>query len=83
LSLDALALINSQCKAAKAQPINSPDLFGGLPAIILMGDFFQFPPVQGRALWQEPKAGNDNDATGRLIWERFTNVVILVSRILV
>jgi PIF1-like helicase len=77
VSLDTLALINRQCKAAKAQAVTSPDLFGGLPIVIFMGDFFQFCLVRGRALWQDPRPGNEDDATGRLIWQRFNNVVIL------
>jgi hypothetical protein len=44
VSLDTLALINRQCKAAKAQAVTSPDLFGGLPIVIFMGDFFSVLP---------------------------------------
>ena len=75
--LSTLATIDRQCKAAKAQQSSSPDLFGGIPTVILMGDFFQFPPVRGRPLWKEPRPSNDDDITGQQIWHRFENVIIL------
>ena len=48
--LSMLNTINNQCKIAKSLDRNSPDLFGGLPIVIFMGDFYQFPPVRGPAL---------------------------------
>jgi hypothetical protein len=49
--------INNQCKIARPLDISSLDLFGGLPIVILMGNFHQFSPVRGPALWKEPRAG--------------------------
>jgi hypothetical protein len=77
IDLKMLSVINGQCKVARSLPRSSPDLFGGLPIVILMGDFFQFPPVRGPPLWKNPRYGNDEDAAGRLIWHRFQNVIIL------
>jgi hypothetical protein len=77
MDLSMLSTINSLCKIARSLDWNSPDLFGGLPIVILMGDFYQFSPVRGPALWQEPRNGNDEDANGRIIWHRFTDVIIL------
>jgi hypothetical protein len=60
--------------------ITSPILsrpFSGLPIVILMGDFFQFPPVRGPPLWKNPRYANDEDAVGKLLWHRFQNVIIL------
>ena len=67
MDLSMLSKINNQLKIAKSLDRSSPDLFGGLPIVIFMGDFFQFPPVKGQALWKEPRIGNDEDATGRII----------------
>ena len=75
--LSMLSTINNQCKIAKSLDRNSPDLFGGLPVVIFMGDFYQFPPVRGLALWKEPREGNDEDANGKMIWHQFTDVIIL------
>ena len=75
--LSMLSKINRQCKIAKSLDRNSPDLFGGLPTVIFMGDFYQFPPVRGPALWKEPRIGNGEDENGQTIWHRFTDVIIL------
>jgi hypothetical protein len=77
VDLKMLSVINNQCKVARSLPRSSPDLFGGLPVVILMGDFFQFPPVRGPPLWKRPRYGVDDDAAGRLIWRRFEHVIIL------
>jgi hypothetical protein len=77
LDLTSLSIINNQCKIAKSLDRSSPDLFGGVPIVIFMGDFFQFPPVKGRALWREPRDGNDEDANGKMIWHQFKEVIIL------
>jgi len=77
IDLSMLSTINSQCKIVRSQERSSPELFGGLPIVILMGDFHQFPPVRGPALWKEPRNGNDEDANGRIIWHQFTDVIIL------
>jgi hypothetical protein len=77
LDLTSLSMINNQCKIAKSLDRSSPDLFGALPLVIFMGDFFQFPPVRGPALWREPRRGNDEDANGQMIWHQFREVIIL------
>jgi hypothetical protein len=77
IDLSMLSTIDNQCKIAKSLDRSSPDLFGGLPIVLFMGDFFQFSPVKGPALWQEPRRGNDEDAKGRMIWHQFTDVIIL------
>jgi PIF1-like helicase len=75
--LGILATINRHCKSAKSQSRSSPDLFGGVPIVILASDFFQFPPVRGRPLWMNPRPLNDDEAEGYRIWRRFDKVVIL------
>jgi hypothetical protein len=77
VDLSMLSTINSQCKTARSLDRSSPDLFGGLPIVILMGDFYQFSLVKGSALWKEPRIKNGEDANGQMIWHRFTNVVVL------
>ncbi|QMW28864.1 hypothetical protein G4B84_004199 [Aspergillus flavus NRRL3357] len=69
-----LNTINSHCKSARSLDRTSPDLFSGLPIVILMGDFYQFPPVRSQPLWKPPQ--NDVDTDGRLIWHRFSQVII-------
>ena len=68
MNLSMLSKINNQCKKAKSLNRSSPDLFGGLPIIIFMGDFYQFSLIRGPALWKEPRKDNDEDANDRMIW---------------
>ena len=77
IDLSMLSIINNQCKIAKSLNRESPDLFGGLPIVIFMGDFYQFPPVKRPPLWKEPRVGNDEDTNGQMIWHQFTNIIIL------
>ena len=77
VDLSMLHTINNQCKIAKSLNRGSPDLFGGLPVVIFMGDFFQFPPINGPPLWKDPRHGNDGDSDGQMIWHRFKEVIIL------
>jgi hypothetical protein len=75
IDLSTLSTINNHCKTARSLERASPDLFGGLPMVILMGDFHQFPPVRGQPLWKLPKTESDHE--GKLIWNQFKQVVIL------
>ena len=77
VDLKTLSDINHRCKIARALSADSPDLFGGLPVVIFTGDFYQFPPVKGLPLWQEPRFGKDDEFEGQQIWRRFTNVILL------
>jgi hypothetical protein len=77
MDLKMISVINNHCKIAKSLDRSSPDLFGGLPVVILIGDFFQFPPVRGPALWKEPRRGAVDEENGRLLWHQFKQVIIL------
>ena len=72
-----LSTINDRCNIARSLDRSSTDLFGGIPVVIVMGDFYQFPPVKGTPLWKEPRKGNAGDEQGLWIWRRFTDVIIL------
>lgn len=77
MDLRMISVIDNQCKILKALDRSSPDLFSGLPVVIFIGDFFQFPPVPGSALWREPRRGIYEDENGRLLWHQFKEVIIL------
>jgi hypothetical protein len=74
MDLSMLSTINSQCRITRSLERHSPDLFGGLPIVIFIGDFYQYSPVKGQPLWKDPRAGKDDQANGQLIWHRFTDV---------
>jgi hypothetical protein len=75
VDLSMLSTMNDRCNIARSLDRSSTELFGGIPVIIFMGDFYQFPPVKGPALWKEPRKGNAEDAKGLWIWHQFTNVI--------
>lgn len=68
LDLRMVTVMDVQCKIAKTLDRSSPDHFGCLPVVIFIGDCFQFPPVLGPALWNEPRRGIDEDQYGQLLW---------------
>ena len=69
IDLAALSIINTHCKIARSLDRSSPDLFGGLPVVILMGDF------HGQPLWKLPR--NDTEQDGKWIWNQFEQIIIL------
>ncbi|KAJ5364730.1 uncharacterized protein N7496_010443 [Penicillium cataractarum] len=77
ISIDRSRRTRINSRIAKSLDRSSPNLFGGLPIVILIGDFFQFPPVLGPALWREPRRGIDKDENGRVLWHQFKKVIIL------
>jgi hypothetical protein len=77
VDLSGLSIIDNHCKSAKSLDRSSTDVFGGLPVVMIMGDFVQFPPVHGQPLWKEPRRNNEEDEKGRLLWHMFKQVIIL------
>ena len=75
VSLKLLTCIDEQCKIVKNLDSNSTAVFGGLPVVIVLGDFHQFPPVKARALWQQPR--NHDEERGQELRHMFKDVVVL------
>jgi len=71
----------------------SREPFGGMPIVILTGDFYQFPPVQQKSLLfsygdLESAAGNRYKADNMLrhdqgseLWKKFTTVILLQEQV--
>ena len=49
-------------------------MFGGLPVVIVLGDFHQFSPVRAKALWQKQES---HEERGQQLWHMFKDVVVL------
>lgn len=55
-------------------------MFGGLPIVILLGDFNQFRPVRSHAIWSQTVSDIAVLQSGRSIWGHFTLVVFLTEQ---
>jgi len=49
--------------------------------VVLFGDFYQFPPVTGRTLYNTSGNMNEDECAGRAIFEQFNRVVILHAQV--
>lgn len=80
VSLENLVQINNRCNAIWDLNRTFNTVFGGLPIVILLGDFNQFAPVRGHAIWSQVGIDSDILDAGRTIWRRFTSVVFLTEQ---
>jgi hypothetical protein len=80
VSLENLVQINDRCNAIWDLSRASDTVFGGLPIVIYLGDFNQFKPVRGHAIWNQ--AVNDIAVlqSGKSLWHSFTRVVFLTEQ---
>ena len=78
IDLKLLTSIDKQLRKAKGSDISSTSVFGGLPLVVLIGDFYQFAPVTGKALWNN--LFKEDDIHGKTLWERFTSVLSLTEQ---
>jgi hypothetical protein len=53
VSLENLVQINDRCNTIWDLNRASDTVFGGLPIVIFLGDFNQFRPVRGHAIWSQ------------------------------
>ena len=44
-------MVDIRLNQAKGKTNNDTAILGGLALVIVMGDFYQFPPILGRLLW--------------------------------
>ena len=57
---------------------SSMAVFGGLPIVIVMGDFYQFLSIAGCSLWDELQT--DEDHNGKTLWLYFFSVITLIQQ---
>ncbi len=81
VGLEGLVQLDNRCNAVWDINREGSTVFGGLPIVILLGDFNQFTPVAGHAIWKQCTSNNQVLHTRKAIWNRFTRVVILTEQI--
>ena len=80
VSLENLVQINDRCNAIWDLNRASDTVFGGLPIVIFLGDFNQFKPVRGHALWSQTSNDIAVLRSGKSIWHHFTQVIFLTEQ---
>lgn len=54
INLKFFASINKQLQKSKSFDISPITFFGALPLVVLIGDFYKFATLVGKALWNKP-----------------------------
>ena len=80
VSLENLVQINERCNAIWDLNRASDTVFGGLPIVIFLGDFNQFRPGRGHAIWSQTINDIIDLQSGKSIWSHFTHVVFLTEQ---
>jgi hypothetical protein len=80
VSLEALVQLDERCNAIWDVDRQGSTVFGGLPVVIFLGDFNQFTPVGGRAIWSQDVAQNQVHQAGKAIWNQFDKVIFLTEQ---
>ncbi len=78
VKLEILSNIGKQLAKAQGLSNSSIAVFEGLPIIIVMRDFYQFPPIAGRPLWGKPQT--DENHNGKTLWLSFSLVITLIQQ---
>jgi hypothetical protein len=80
VSLENLVRINERCNAIWDLDRASDTVLGGLPIVIFLGDFNQFRPVRGHAIWSQTSNDIAILLSGKSIWGQFNQVVFLTEQ---
>jgi hypothetical protein len=80
VGLEALVQLDDRCNAIWDPDRESSTVFGGLPIVIFLGDFNQFTPVGGHAIWRQDTSYSQVLQAGKSIWNRFDKVVLLTEQ---
>jgi hypothetical protein len=80
VSLENLVQLNDRCNSIWDSNRSSDTVFGGIPLVILLGDFNQFRPVRGHAIWSQNIADVAILKSAKEIWGHFSTVVFLTEQ---
>ncbi len=78
ISLKLLSTVDMRLNQAKSKTNNDTIVLGGLALVIIMGDFYQFPPVVRRFLWTH--LVTSEEIHGKGIWNQFTSAITLTEQ---
>ncbi len=78
VSLKLLSTVDMCLSQAKGKTNNDTAVLGGLALVIVMGAFYQFPPVVRRFLWTY--LITSEEIHGKSRWNQFTSVITLTEQ---
>ena len=81
VSTKLLGLVNQHCTKIFQLRTTGSAVFGGVPIVLLLGDFYQFPPIGGDPLWTSKSTQHFNDVEmeGWNTWMKFNQAIILTE----
>jgi hypothetical protein len=80
VSLENLVQLNDRCHTIWDVKRSSDTIFGGIPIVILLGDFNQFKPVRGHAVWSQNVSDVAVLQSAKAICGHFTRVIFLTEQ---
>lgn len=78
IDLKLFILIEKQLQKVKGLDLYSTIVFGRLSLVVLMGDFYQFAPVLGKAFWNHPI--EKKEVHKKSFWNRFRILLTLTEQ---
>ncbi len=61
VELEMLSNMGKQLAKARRLSNSSTAVLGGLPIVIVMGNFYPFPSIASRPLWDKPQTDKDHN----------------------
>lgn len=85
ISMTSSAFLLKVARQADIAKAGTYDTHGGMSFgnmnVILSGDFYQFPPVTGKPLYDASERLNEDERLGQALFEQFDKVVILHDQV--
>ncbi len=75
IDLKWLTLIDKQVQKEKGLDSHSITVFGALPLVVIIGDFYQFASFLGKALWDH--LIGEEEVHGKSFWNRLITILTL------
>jgi hypothetical protein len=81
VSTKLLGVVSENCTKIFELRTTGSAVFGGVPIVLLLGDFYQFPPIGGDLLWTSKSTQHftDDEMEGWNTWRKFTQAIILTE----
>ena len=79
VKLEILSNMEKQLAKSRSLSNSSIAVFGDLPIVIVIEDFYQFLLIADHPLWGKPQTNEDHN--GKTLWLSFSSVITLTQQI--